>query len=159
MCLVVLLIHFQRIRAVVIVTQIQVPSFLIQEPNLIVFVANVFKSVDMITKNLILLGGCINSSPAGKRRIPNGAEQMFDTDSKTRKGYYFISDNDAHFTTGLILGAGSILLCIALIFLVFTIKVCNNYIFNNYIFMWLFYIHFTYWTGAQPIKPLWNKVQ
>lgn len=48
---------------------------------------------------------------------------MFDTESKNRKGYYFISDNDAHFTTGLILGAGSILLSITLIFLVFTVKV------------------------------------
>lgn len=56
---------------------------------------------------------------------------MFDTDSKNRKGYYFISDNDAHFTTGLILGAGSILLSITLIFLVFTVKVLNKILNNN----------------------------
>uniref|UniRef100_A0A336LJV0 furin n=1 Tax=Culicoides sonorensis TaxID=179676 RepID=A0A336LJV0_CULSO len=67
-------------------------------------------------------GGCINSSPAGKRRIPNGAEQMFDVDSKNKKGYYFISDNNIHFTSGLLLGAGSILLSLAVVFAIFTLK-------------------------------------
>lgn len=86
---------------------------------------------------MVCIGGCINSSPAGKRRIPNGAEQMFDTESKNKKGYYFISDNDAHFTTGLILGAGSILLSVTLILLVITIKVSVLYT-HKFLFNFIF---------------------
>lgn len=58
---------------------------------------NDFMGINSVYINVLyywysLSGACINSSPAQRRRIPNGAEQLFSSES-TREKSYFLTES------------------------------------------------------------------